>query len=190
MMQYRGMSGHQNAVSLRDEWLTPPDQILKPLGGPDGFDLDPCAPIIRPWPIARKHFTIIDDGLKQQWFGRVWLNPPYGAPHILGPWMRRMVAHGRGTALIFARTETELFFETVWDAADAVLFVRGRLFFHVAVDTWFDRKDKEPIFVKAGGRAPANGGAPSVLVAYGKRDAEILRNSGIAGKFITLKGDH
>lgn len=70
-----------------------------------------------------------------------------------------------------------------------MLFIEGRLFFHVAVDTWFERKGKEPIFVKAGGRVPANGGAPSVLVAYGAHDAEILRNSGIKGKFITLKGD-
>ena len=97
-------------------------------------------------------------------------------PTIVGPWMRRMADHGEGTALIFARTETELFFETVWEKATAVRFLRGRLFFHVAEDSWFDRKGRPPIFVPAGGRAPANGGAPSVLVAYGARDAEILRD--------------
>jgi hypothetical protein len=86
--------------------------------------------------------------------------------------MRRMVEHGRGTALIFARTETEMFFEAVWRAATAALFLEGRLYFH--------RPD--------GKRAGANAGAPSVLVAYGAEDAERLRSSGIRGAFVPLPG--
>jgi hypothetical protein len=87
--------------------------------------------------------------------------------------MRRMVEHGVGTALIFARTETAVFFETVWRAATAVLFIEGRLFFH--------RPD--------GSRAPANAGAPSCLVAYGQNDASQLKRSGIRGQFVPLKRD-
>lgn len=187
-MQQRvaGMGGHQSAAMLKDEWLTPP-HVLNALGGADSFDLDPCAPIVRPWPTAQLHYTIADNGLLKPWHGRGWFNPPYGGPEIVGPWMRRIAGHGCGTALIFARTETDLFFETVWESATAVLFLRGRLFFHVAVDTWFERKGKPDIFVAAGGRAPANGGAPSVLIAYGDRDAEILRDCGLPGKFILLK---
>lgn len=168
----KGMGGHQNPVFLKDEWLTPPE-IIAALGGFESFDLDPCAPLKRPWPMARQHYTIVDDGLSKPWYGRLWFNPPYGGPNIVGPWMRRMVQHGIGTALIFARTETDLFFETVWKRATAVLFLRGRLFFHHA----------------DGRRAKHNAGAPSVLVAYGENDARILRDSGINGKFITLKGD-
>lgn len=82
-----------------------------------------------------------------------------------------MVEHGVGTALIFARTETEIFFETVWRAATAVLFLEGRLYFH-HVD---------------GTRAKANAGAPSVLVAYGDHDADILKRCGIAGQYIALR---
>lgn len=180
-----GMGGHQSAAMLKDEWLTPPS-IIGALGGAPSFDLDPCAPITRPWPTARQHYTINDNGLLKPWHGRLWFNPPYGGPEIVGPWMRRMVDHSVGTALIFARTETDLFFETVWKKADAVLFLRGRLFFHVAVDSEFPRKGKPPIFVKAGGRAPANGGAPSALVAYGAKDAEILRACGLVGQFVEL----
>lgn len=58
----------------KDEWLTPP-AIIKSLGE---FDLDPCSPIVRPWDTAKTHFDINTDGLKMPWFGRVWLNPPYG----------------------------------------------------------------------------------------------------------------
>jgi hypothetical protein len=160
------MGGHQSSAMLKDEWLTPPS-ILAALGA---FDLDPCAPIVRPWPTAAQHFTTQDDGLKQLWTGRVWLNPPYGPPPIVAPWMRRMVLHSHGTALIFARTETEMFFETVWRAATAVLFLEGRLYFH-HVD---------------GLRAAANAGAPSCLVAYGQPDADILEGCTIAGQFLRL----
>lgn len=165
----RSMGGHENPVNQKDEWLTPPE-IINALGGFDSFDLDPCAPIERPWPTAKHHYTVIDDGLKKPWRGRVWLNPPYGAPKIVGPWLRRMVEHNRGTMLIFARTETELFFETVWRRAASILFIRGRLsFYHVN-----------------GCRATANAGAPSCLVAYGKTDAEHLARCGIDGQLIEL----
>jgi hypothetical protein len=164
-----GMGSHQSAAMLKDEWLTPPE-IIDALGGPDSFDLDPCAPIKRPWDMAKEHFTIADNGLLKPWHGRVWFNPPYGGPKIVGPWMRRMADHGHGTTLIFARTETELFFETVWAKATALLFLRGRLYFH-HVD---------------GVRADANAGAPSVLIAYGEDDAAILCNCSIKGQFVRL----
>jgi hypothetical protein len=180
--QISGMSGHHSAAMQKDEWLTPPS-ILAALGP---FDLDPCAPVFRPWPMAARHYTIADNGLRHCWCGRVWLNPPYGPPTIVGPWLKRMVAHNHGTALIFARTETDLFFETVWNCASAVLFIRGRLFFHVSKHTEFERKGKPSIFAAAGQAAPANAGAPSVLVAYGPHDADILEGCTINGQFLRL----
>lgn len=161
-----GMGGHHSAAMGKDEWLTPP-ALLAQLGA---FDLDPCAPVRRPWPMAAAHYTVVDNGLIKPWFGRVWCNPPYGPPATIRPWLTRMVAHGRGLLLIFARTETELFFETVWERAAAVLFLRGRLHFH-HVD---------------GRRAAANAGAPSCLVAYGGDDAECLACCGLAGRFVPL----
>ncbi|WP_197033389.1 DNA N-6-adenine-methyltransferase [Bradyrhizobium sp. URHD0069] len=164
-----GMGGHQSAQMLKDEWLTPPE-IIEALGGPQSFDLDPCAPITRPWEMAKEHYTVADNGLLKPWHGRVWFNPPYGGPKIVGPWMRRMVEHGVGTALIFARTETDLFFETIWTKATSILFLRGRLHFH-HVD---------------GKRAEANAGAPSILVAYGEEDDWFLQRCPIAGQYIPL----
>jgi hypothetical protein len=70
----RGLSGHQSAKMKNDEWLTPPE-ILRALGP---FDLDPCAPIARPWETAAAHYTAEDDGLSKPWAGRVWCNPPFG----------------------------------------------------------------------------------------------------------------
>lgn len=160
----RAMGGHESHASGSHVWLTPP-HILAALGP---FDLDPCAaPEPRPWPTAAQHYTKADNSLHKPWHGRVWLNPPYGAT-TAAPFMRRMVGHGRGIALIFARTETALFRETVWQAASAVLFLHGRLHFH--------RQNGE--------RAGANAGAPSVLVAYGDDDADRLAACGLDGALV------
>ena len=103
-----------------DEWLTPPE-ILRPLGQ---FDLDPCAPIMRPWDTAAKHMNVNDDGLSHPWHGRVWCNPPFGREAV--KWLNRMAQHGNGIALVPARTETAMFYACVWGVADAVLFIKGR----------------------------------------------------------------
>ena len=47
-----------------DVWLTP-KYIIDDIGP---FDLDPCTEKERPWPTAESHFTLIDDGLMQDWF--------------------------------------------------------------------------------------------------------------------------
>lgn len=166
MIRSTGMGGHHSASSLKVEWLTPP-AIIDALGK---FDLDPCAPSDdrRPWDTASAHYCLEQNGLRQPWRGRVWLNPPYGRE--TGDWLERLAAHGNGIALIFARTETEMFFRQVWEKADAVLFLRGRLHFH-HVD---------------GTRAAANAGAPSCLVAYGSRNVSSLRFSGLKGHLVVL----
>lgn len=154
------LSSHQKNGG-HDEWLTPPE-ILAKLGR---LDLDPCSPIVRPWNTASNHYTREDDGLTSPWFGRVWLNPPFGRDAI--KWMRLMVKHGNGIALIPARTETAMFYETVWDVATAVCFIKSRPHFHY-VD---------------GRKAPANSGAPICLVAYGWQNAAVLHDSGL-GKVV------
>ena len=158
----RAMGSHQSARADNDEWLTPP-ALLALLGD---FDLDPCAPVERPWATAAEHFTRFDDGLNRRWRGRVWLNPPYGTAE---QWLQRLADHGNGIALIFARTETAMFFRCVWERAEALLFLRGRLHFH---------------FVN-GQRAKANAGAPSVLVAYGARNVTVLRDLDL-GAYVEL----
>ena len=156
-----------NTTAGTDRWLTPPE-IVKPLGA---FDLDPCgAPGHE---LARQTYLLENgqDGLELSWFGRIWLNPPYG--RAAEPFLRRLVRHRDlggpvytgGTALIFARTETFIFHETVWEQADAVFFFKGRL-------TFLDAN---------GVRPKANAGAPSCLVAYGDYDAVALQRAADAG---------
>ena len=164
MSNKNGMGSHQSHKFLKDEWLTPPS-IIEALGS---FDLDPCAPISPPWNLFPTTYTIEDNGLKQQWSGRVFMNPPYGKQ--TGLWLEKLTEHGNGIALIFARTETKMFFDHVWKKADAVFFFDGRLFFH-HVD---------------GTKAKSNSGAPSCLVAYGKNNVESIEESNLSGKLILI----
>lgn len=159
-----GMSRHTSTRNETDVWLTPP-YILEALGE---FDLDPCASLNRPWDTARKHYTVEDDGLAQEWEGSVWMNPPYGQQ--TARWLENLAAHGDGVALIFARTETRMFHAHVWEQATAALFLEGRL--------TFCRPDGTP--------AANNGGAPSVLVAYGEAAAARLKSSGLPGAYVPL----
>lgn len=48
------------------------------------------------------------DGLKQKWEGRVWLNPPYSRPTI-EHFITRMVEHNNGIALLFNRLDNKMF---------------------------------------------------------------------------------
>ena len=98
---------------------------------------------------------------------RIWLNPPFGREAV--KWLKRMADHGNGIALIFARTETKAFQEFCWRKADAMLFMAGRIKFRLP-----------------GGGTSGTAGAPSVLIAYGKENAEALRRSGIAGYVVNL----
>jgi hypothetical protein len=165
------MTGHESSLPQSESWLTPP-AIIEALGGWESFDLDPCGypGQHEHMPTARAYYTEADNGLLLPWHGRVWLNPPY-TRHLVGRFLGRMAAHGHGTALIFARTENDAFQRFVWRYATGILFIAGRLTFH--------RPD--------GSLGNFNGGAPSVLVAYGEDDMDILAAAPINGAFVPLR---
>ena len=149
-----------------DEWLTPPF-ILRELGI---FDLDPCSPHPnqRPWNTAKKHFHKEENGLFKKWFGRAWCNPPYGRETF--KWLEKLYEHGNGIALIFARTETKGFHEQIWQKANSIFFFKGRLkFYHID------------------GKQGNCANAPSCLVRYNDENSQILKNSNLLGRFISLK---
>lgn len=152
-------------MSGKDEWLTDP-QVVRSLGE---FDLDPCAPADRPWATALKHLTVADNGLLHEWWGRVWLNPPYGRL-VMKHWINRMNLHGDGIMLINAVT-ANLSFHQAMDVADSMFLFRRRLNFYERVgDQWVMRK----------------GLAPSVLLAYGEYNSDAIDASGLDGRHVPL----
>jgi hypothetical protein len=158
------LDGKGGNEARQSRWLTP-RFVVDALRA---FDLDPCG---APSHVLAERTYLLengDDGLRDPWSGRVWLNPPYGRE--TGLWLQRLVEHGTGTALIFARTETVMFKKHVWPHAHGLLFLEGRLRFLDAD-------------LQQAGIAPA----PSALVAYGIEDAALLQQSGLRGHFVSLR---
>jgi hypothetical protein len=158
---------HTRGDHSTDDWITP-KWLIDRLGP---FDLDPCACDPQPWPCAQRQYTAEDNGLLLPWKGMVWCNPPYGT--ATAAWLDRLAMHGNGVALVFARTETKMFFTAVWPRAFALLFLRGRLTF---------------CFPGGGGsKAGHNSGGPSVLIAYGFDAVDRLKSCSDLGAFVQLR---
>ncbi|KAA6302803.1 MAG: hypothetical protein EZS26_000973 [Candidatus Ordinivivax streblomastigis] len=154
----------EKSAKSTDEWYTPPS-IFERLGK---FDLDPCAPVTPMWKIAKTNYNIIDDGLTKDWVGRVWLNPPYSRP-VLDRFVEKLIFHGNGIALLFNRCDCRLFQDLLFNNAQGILFIKGRVKFYTQ-----------------DGKQGGTPGCGSVLVAFGRENAEILKHSGIQGKYFEI----
>ncbi len=184
---------HESTYNESKEWYTP-REIFKALA--IDFDLDPCSPgqdLVR-WLPAQIHYTVLDDGLSSKWFGNVFMNPPYGTD--TPRWLKRLSNYGNGIALVFARPDTNWFQDYI-PLADAVCFIKSRIHFVpqcqallYADGLWDPKKDTyiDPI---TGEEKKSRPGAASMLVAYGKKNAEALFNSdlGLTMAVTKLIGD-
>lgn len=166
-----GMFGETRATPVHKsvEWYTPA-WVFEALD--ITFDLDPASPhdMETAVPATRK-YTVFDDGLKKPWTGRVWLNPPYGPETPL--WIRRMIAHGNGIALVFSRTDA-LWCQEAMRAADAMLFVAGRIQFEPGRENQHKK---------------SRCGAGTVLFAFGAECAAALRRLSDRGVFVQPSPD-
>ena len=110
-----------------DEWETP-QEIFHPLHAEFAFTLDVAA-----FPHNAKcerFFSPAQDGLKQQWQGVCWMNPPYGlAPR---EWIRKAhesaLAGATVVCLVPARTDARWWHDYVIPHAE-IRFIRGRIRF-------------------------------------------------------------
>lgn len=157
-------SSFEKSKNTTDEWYTP-KEIIQALGT---FDLDPCAPIQPLWPTAKVMYNKNDDGLKKEWFGRVWLNPPYSRP-LIERFIKKMAEHGNGIALLYNRCDNKMFQDIIFEKATAMMFLRERIRFY--------RPD---------GTRGDSPGCGSILVAFGVENALILKNCSLKGKFVML----
>jgi hypothetical protein len=158
------MNTNFETTTRKEEWYTP-KKILDALGI---FDLDPCSPKKPYNKIANNIYTKEDNGLNKKWSGSVYCNPPYGKQTKF--WLSKCAEHDNCIALIFARTETKMFFNYVWNKASSVFFIKARLKF---------LNEKNQIIGSAG--------APSVLISYGKQYKRLENlDKIIEGKYIKL----
>jgi ParB family chromosome partitioning protein len=98
-----------------DEWYTPPEYIEAAREALGSIDLDPASCELAQRTVkATRFLTIDDDGLKHEWHGRIWLNPPYSRKPIVR-FVDKLIAEyesGRASAAVMltnAATDTEWF---------------------------------------------------------------------------------
>lgn len=133
--------------SATDDWATPDAYFSEVVARFGSFDLDACASSSNAK--ASRYFTKEDDGLRHNWTGRVWMNPPYG--RTIGSWMKKAYESSLNGALVVclvpARTDTAWWHEYAMQGE--VEFIRGRLKF---------------------GKAKHSAPFPSALVVFNPRD--------------------
>lgn len=113
--------------STTDLWETP-KWLFDELNEKYHFDIDVCAT-----PENAKcatYYTPEQDGLKQEWKGVCWMNPPYGRE--IGKWVKKAYESAQAGAtvvcLLPARTDTAWWHDYVMRGGE-ITFLRGRLKF-------------------------------------------------------------
>lgn len=114
--------------SKTDLWATPQD-FFNRYDAIYHFETDVCA--LPENAKCARYFTPEMDGLKQEWTGVCWMNPPYGRE--IGKWVRKAYESARDNlatvvCLLPARTNTAWFHDYVLPYAH-IEFVRGKLRF-------------------------------------------------------------
>lgn len=142
--------------SAKTDWETP-QELFALLQREFTLTLDVCAT-----PTSRKcatYYTSEQDGLRQRWTGRCWMNPPYGRG--IGAWVvkaRKESSQGATVvSLLPARTDTAWWQDHVMKASE-IRLLKGRLTF-------------------VGARAPAP--FPSAVVIFGRK-----RNTSVAPRVV------
>jgi phage N-6-adenine-methyltransferase len=117
-----------------NEWYTPQEYLSAPRKVLGDFDLDPASNAeAQEYVKAKQFFSKDNDGLKQKWHGRVWLNPPYAQP-LISRFVEKLVREfGSGNvseAIMLTNdcTDTE-WFHLAARACRAICFTRGRIKF-------------------------------------------------------------
>ena len=106
-------TNHSLPKGTSDEHYTP--KVLFEILGVN-FDLDVASPVGGSG-IAPKWFDKSIDGLSQEWFGNVWMNPPYSNPT---PWVEKFVAHSGGGIALLPVTRGR-WWDVIWSKSDAIV---------------------------------------------------------------------
>jgi phage N-6-adenine-methyltransferase len=117
-----------------NEWYTPKEFVDAARRVVGDFDLDPASNRIANKKVqAASYYTADDDGLEKDWFGVVWLNPPYNAKLIAKFSDKLCSSYEDGSvtaAIVLVNNATETqWFQAMLSRASAVCFPKGRIKF-------------------------------------------------------------
>lgn len=127
MKEQLTLDGSEYIPPTSDDWETPPE-IFEPLNNKYDFTLDPCC--TDKTAKCESYFTPREDGLKQRWEGRVWVNPPFSKiPEWLDKINYEMFKHDVQliVAILPAWTDRDWFHDKL--QTKRIEFLRGRVKF-------------------------------------------------------------
>lgn len=156
--EYKKPEAHQLIhQSISNEWYTPKaylDAVREVMGE---IDLDPATCELANQIVRAKYtYTIDDDGIKQDWYGHVFLNPPYGHEEGEGSnqarWSAKLISEyklGRveEAILLVSAVTGNQWFAPLWDYL--ICFTDHRIRFY-NVDGEFSQPTQSNAFIYMG----------------------------------------
>jgi phage N-6-adenine-methyltransferase len=132
----RKLWSHSNRTigTGENEWYTPSQYVELARSVLGEIDLDPASCEVAQRAVKAKHFyTEKDNGLKQEWHGRIWMNPPF-ARGLIDQFMEKLLGELEADRVLSAIVLTHNFTDTGWfhrsaEIASAICFTRGRIKF-------------------------------------------------------------
>lgn len=124
---------HVSFNSGNNEWYTPADIIETARTVMGSIDVDPASSELANKVVkAETYYTAETNGLTKEWYGNVWMNPPYST-ELIDKFVDKLVEqkdnYKQAIVLVNNATETE-WFEKIVNVASAVCFPRHRVKFY------------------------------------------------------------
>jgi rubrerythrin len=125
---------HVSNNSGNNEWYTPAEYIDAARYVMGSIDLDPASSDVANQTVkAVTYYTIDNDGLQHEWFGRVWMNPPY-ASGFVDKFTEKLTMHYQDgdieEAIVLVNNATETtWFQQMSSVCKCICFPRRRVKF-------------------------------------------------------------
>lgn len=113
-----------------NEWYTPAEYIEAARRVMGSIDLDPASNDYANKTVkATTYYTQDTNGLDKEWFGNVWLNPPYSTT-LIKEFVEKLTNSNINQAVVLVNNATDTaWFKMLVEKAAAVVFTSGRIRF-------------------------------------------------------------
>ena len=113
-----------------NEWYTPVEYLESAREVLGTINLDPASNEFANERVqAEMYYTEEDNGLEQEWYGSIWLNPPYSSDSVK-PFAEKLINSKFDEAIVLVNNATETeWFNLLISKASAIVFPKGRIQF-------------------------------------------------------------